>query len=175
MNSLEPQLTEPRRHTATDVSSAVADVLAARTDHLFGLMGNGNAHLISHLTSRGFGFTSARHEAATVTMADAYHRATGRTGAATTTYGAGFTNTYTALAEARLARIPLVLVVGEAPTTGGGPPTSTRPPRPPRWGSPPWSPPPETRWRSPTGPSTWPPAPCSRWYWPSPTTAPPPP
>ncbi|MEX5303625.1 thiamine pyrophosphate-binding protein [Kocuria sabuli] len=100
------------------VSTAVADVLAERTDHLFGLMGNGNAHLISSLTSRGFGFTSARHEAATVAMADAYHRATGRVGAATTTYGAGFTNTCTALAEARLARIPLVLVVGDAPTTG---------------------------------------------------------
>ncbi|MFI7582890.1 thiamine pyrophosphate-binding protein [Kocuria sp. M1N1S27] len=103
------------------VSTAVADVLAARTDHLFGLMGNGNAHLISSLTSRGFGFTSARHEAATVAMADAYHRATGRVGAATTTYGAGFTNTYTALAEARMARIPLVLVVGDAPTTGARP------------------------------------------------------
>ncbi|MCY1158993.1 MAG: acetyltransferase, partial [Citricoccus sp.] len=103
------------------VSTAVADVLAERTDHLFGLMGNGNAHLISSLTSRGFGFTSARHEAATVAMADAYHRATGRVGAATTTYGAGFTNTYTALAEARMARIPLVLVVGDAPTTGARP------------------------------------------------------
>ncbi len=121
MNSLEPQLTEPRQHTATDVSTAVADVLAERTGHLFGLMGNGNAHLISALTSRGFGFTSARHESATVTMADAYHRATGRVGAATTTYGAGFTNTYTALAEARMARIPLVLVVGDAPTTGARP------------------------------------------------------
>ncbi|KUG51193.1 MULTISPECIES: thiamine pyrophosphate-binding protein [Kocuria] len=103
------------------VSTAVADVLAERTEHLFGLMGNGNAHLISSLTSRGFGFTSARHEAATVAMADAYHRATGRVGAATTTYGAGFTNTYTALAEARMARIPLVLVVGDAPTTGARP------------------------------------------------------
>ncbi|MFI7741523.1 thiamine pyrophosphate-binding protein [Kocuria rhizosphaericola] len=105
-------------HLLPTVSTAVADVLAERTDHLFGLMGNGNAHLISSLTSRGFGFTSARHEAATVAMADAYHRATGRVGAATTTYGAGFTNTCTALAEARMARIPLVLVVGDAPTTG---------------------------------------------------------
>lgn len=103
------------------VSTAVAEVIAERTDHLFGLMGNGNAHVISHLTYAGFGFTSARHEAATVTMADAYHRATGRVGAATTTYGAGFTNTYTALAEARMARIPLVLVVGDAPSTGPRP------------------------------------------------------
>jgi acetolactate synthase I/II/III large subunit len=100
------------------VSTAVAEVIAARTEHLFGLMGNGNAHLISHLTSRGFPFSSARHEAATVAMADAWHRATGGIAAATTTYGAGFTNTCTALAEARLARVPLVLVVGDAPTTG---------------------------------------------------------
>ena len=106
---------------AATVSTAVADVVSERTDHLFGLLGNGNAHLISHLTSAGFPFTSARHEAATVAMADAYHRATGKVGAATTTYGAGFTNAYTALAEARLARIPLVLVTGDAPTAGRRP------------------------------------------------------
>lgn len=105
----------------TSVSTAVADVIAERSDHLFGLMGNGNAHVISHLTYQGFPFTSARHEVAAVTMADAYHRATGRIGAATVTYGAGFTNTYTGLAEARLARVPLVLVVGDAPTTGRRP------------------------------------------------------
>lgn len=105
-------------HTEPTVSTAVADVLTERAGHLFGLLGNGNAHLISHLTSQGFPFTSARHEAATVAMADAYYRASGRIAAATTTYGAGFTNTYTALAEARLARIPLVLVTGDAPSTG---------------------------------------------------------
>ncbi|HEX2300170.1 MAG TPA: thiamine pyrophosphate-binding protein [Pseudonocardiaceae bacterium] len=113
----EPSAQGPATAPAT-VSTAVAEVIATRTEHLFGLMGNGNAHLISHLTSRGFPFTSARHEAATVAMADAWHRATGRIAAATTTYGAGFTNTCTALAEARLARIPLVLVTGDAPTTG---------------------------------------------------------
>lgn len=100
------------------VSTAVAEVISERTSHLFGLMGNGNAHVISHLTTRNFPFTSARHEAATVAMADAYFRATGTIAAATTTYGAGFTNAHTALAEARLARVPLVLVVGDAPTTG---------------------------------------------------------
>lgn len=100
------------------VSAAVADVVAERAGHLFGLMGNGNAHLISRLTRRGFPFTSARHESATVAMADAYHRATGSVAAASTTYGAGFTNAYTTLAEARLARIPLVLVVGDAPAAG---------------------------------------------------------
>lgn len=100
------------------VSAAVADAVAERAGHLFGLMGNGNVHLISRLTRRGFPFTSARHESATVAMADAYHRATGGVAAATTTYGAGFTNAYTTLAEARIARIPLVLVVGDAPAGG---------------------------------------------------------
>ncbi|WP_309476722.1 thiamine pyrophosphate-binding protein [Arthrobacter sp. ISL-95] len=65
---------------APTVSMAVAEALRARTGHLFGLMGNGNAHLISHLTRAGFPYTSARHEAATVTMADAYHRSTGLIG-----------------------------------------------------------------------------------------------
>ena len=103
------------------VAAIVADVVADRAGHLFGLMGNGNALLISRLTRRGFPFTSARHEAATVAMADAYHRSTGGVAAATTTYGAGFTNAYTTLAEARIARIPLVLVVGDAPSGGRRP------------------------------------------------------
>lgn len=121
ITSTEPATDAPAVPDEGHVSTVVADVLAERAGHLFGLMGNGNAHLISRLTRRGFPFTSARHEAATVAMADAYHRATGSIAAATTTYGAGFTNAYTTLAEARMARIPLVLVVGDAPSTGPRP------------------------------------------------------
>lgn len=104
-----------------NVAAIVADVVAERAGHLFGLMGNGNVHLISRLTRHGFPFTSARHESATVAMADGYYRATGNIAAATTTYGAGFTNAYTTLAEACIARIPLVLVVGDAPSSGRRP------------------------------------------------------
>ncbi|GAA1127630.1 thiamine pyrophosphate-binding protein [Citricoccus alkalitolerans] len=100
------------------VPQAVAGVVRGNADLLFGLMGNGNAHLISELTSTGFPLVTVRHEAGAVAAADAYHRASGRIGTATVTYGAGFTNTLTALAEASLARIPLVLIVGDAPTTG---------------------------------------------------------
>ncbi|VXC03384.1 thiamine pyrophosphate-binding protein [Citricoccus sp. K5] len=100
------------------VPQAVARVIRENTEVLFGLMGNGNAHLISELTSTGFPLVTVRHEAGAVAAADAYHRASGRVGVATVTYGAGFTNTLTALSEAALARIPLVLVVGDAPTTG---------------------------------------------------------
>lgn len=99
------------------VSDAVADAVAERCDVVFGLMGNGNAHLLSNLTTRGTTFISARHESGAVAMADSYYRASGKATVATTTYGAGFTNTLTALTEARMACIPLVLIVGDAPST----------------------------------------------------------
>ena len=67
-----------------------------------------------------------RHEAAESSRPTRYHRAGGGLAAATATYGAGFTNTLTALAEAVQARMPLVLVVGNAPTSEPGRGTSTR-------------------------------------------------
>lgn len=100
------------------VSDVVANVCASHADVAFGLMGNGNAFFISNLTSRGMRYVSARHEAGTIAMADAYHRACGKLAIATVTYGAGFTNSLTALTEAAKARIPMVVVVGDAPTTG---------------------------------------------------------
>lgn len=103
------------------VSDVVADVCASHADVAFGLMGNGNAFFISNLTSRGMRYVSARHEAGTIAMADAYHRACRRLAIATVTYGAGFTNSLTALTEAAKARIPMVVVVGDAPTSGPRP------------------------------------------------------
>lgn len=103
------------------VSAHVARTLAAHVDHVFGVMGNGNAYFIDELHRTGATFTALRHEAGGVVAADAYHRASGRIAAATATYGAGFTNTLTALAEAAQARIPLVLVVGDEPTSGPRP------------------------------------------------------
>ncbi|MET4538401.1 acetolactate synthase-1/2/3 large subunit [Arthrobacter bambusae] len=102
--------------TQQTVSDAIADVVAQQCDVVFGLMGNGNAHLVSSLTTRGTNFISSRHESGAVAMADAYYRASGKATVATATYGAGFTNTLTALTEARMARIPLVLIVGDAPS-----------------------------------------------------------
>lgn len=103
------------------VSDLVADVCARHADTVFGLMGNGNAFFTSNITRRGLRYISARHEAGTVAMADAHYRASGKVAVATVTYGAGFTNSLTPLAEAARARIPLVLVVGGVPTTGARP------------------------------------------------------
>ncbi|GAA1750252.1 thiamine pyrophosphate-binding protein [Agromyces humatus] len=103
------------------VSALVAHTLSAHIDHVFGVMGNGNALFLDALDRTSTSYTAMRHEAGGVVAADAHFRASGRIAAATATYGAGFTNTLTPLAEAAQARIPLVLVVGDEPTTGARP------------------------------------------------------
>jgi len=104
------------------VSAHVAVTLARHVEHVFGVMGNGNAWFLDALErSTPATYTAVRHEAGAVVAADAYHRASGRLAAATATYGAGFTNTLTALAEAVQAHVPLVLVVGDEPTSGPRP------------------------------------------------------
>ncbi|UJP08767.1 thiamine pyrophosphate-dependent enzyme [Microbacterium sp. KUDC0406] len=104
------------------VSAQVALTIARHIDHVFGVMGNGNAYFLDALEKQtDAAYTAVRHEQGAVVAADAYFRASGRIAAATTTYGAGFTNTLTALAESVQAHIPLVLVVGDEPTSGPRP------------------------------------------------------
>lgn len=105
----------------TTLTRALARALAQHSKASFGLMGNGNAHLIEDLAAEGVSYTAVRHEAGTVAAADAYTRVSGELAIATTTYGAGFTNTLTALAEAAQARTPMLVVVGDAPSTGPRP------------------------------------------------------
>lgn len=101
------------------VSAHVARTLAQHIDAVFGVMGNGNAYFLDALErTTSARFTAVRHEQGAVVAADAHYRACGRIAAGTATYGAGFTNTLTALAEAVQARVPLVLVVGDEPTSG---------------------------------------------------------
>lgn len=104
------------------VSAHVATALSRHIDQVFGLMGNGNAYFLDALLrDTDTAYTAVRHEVGAVVAADAHFRVSGRIAAATTTYGAGFTNTLTALAESAQARIPLVLVVGDQPTHGPRP------------------------------------------------------
>jgi len=105
----------------TSLTRTLAAALARHADRSFGLMGNGNAHLIESLGDAGVAYTAVRHEAGTVAAADAYTRVSGRLAIATTTYGAGFTNALTALAEAAQARTPMLVVVGDAPSAGPRP------------------------------------------------------
>ncbi|USQ79277.1 thiamine pyrophosphate-binding protein [Ornithinimicrobium faecis] len=104
------------------VSAHVAATLTRQISQVFGVMGNGNAHFLNALERETDAtYTAVRHEAGAVVAADACYRAGGGLAAATTTYGAGFTNTLTSLAEAAQARVPLILVTGEAPRWGRRP------------------------------------------------------
>lgn len=105
----------------TTVSEIVATAVASLVKDVFALMGNGNAYLLDALARTPVRVTAVRHEAATVASADAYHRVSGRLAVATTTYGPGFTNAITPLAEAAQAGTPVLLVVGDAPSTGPRP------------------------------------------------------
>lgn len=105
----------------TTVSARLATVLADHVEVAFALMGNGNAWFLDALRTTTVRITAVRHETATVASADAYHRVSGRPALATMTYGPGFTNALTSLAEAAQARTPLLVVTGDAPTAGPRP------------------------------------------------------
>lgn len=102
----------------SSVSAAIAHALKPLAPRIFGLMGNGNAHFLDAAVRAGFDYTAVRHESAAVSAADAYFRISNKLAIASTTYGAGYTNTTTALAEAAAARTPLLFVTGDAPTSG---------------------------------------------------------
>ena len=104
--------------TSFTVSGRVAQVLSSYLSDVFGVMGNGNVYFLDAAEKVGLRFTAVRHEGAAIAAADAYYRASGRLAAGTTTYGPGYTNALTAVAEAVKAQIPVVLVTGDAPSSG---------------------------------------------------------
>ena len=106
----------------TTLSAVVAAVVAENTSDVFALMGNGNAYFTDALAqNRHVTMTAVRHETATVASADAFWRVARKIAVATTTFGPGYTNALTALAEAAVSRSPLVFVVGGEPSTGPRP------------------------------------------------------
>jgi len=107
--------------TSLTVSGRVAEVLSGYLSDVFGVMGNGNVYFLDAAEKQGLRFSAVRHEGAAIAAADAYYRASGRLAAGTTTYGPGYTNALTALAEAVQAQIPVVLVTGDAPSSGARP------------------------------------------------------
>ncbi|MDE2259206.1 MAG: biosynthetic-type acetolactate synthase large subunit, partial [Betaproteobacteria bacterium] len=61
-----------------------------------------------------------RHEQAALHAADAYARASGRTGVALVTSGPGVTNAVTGIATAHMDSIPMVVISGQVPTPAIG-------------------------------------------------------
>ena len=85
----------------------------------FALLGDANMALAARMSDMGCDFVYVRHEHCAVAAAMAYARKTGDVGLATVTCGPGLTQVMTALPAAVRARLPLVVLAGEAPLKTG--------------------------------------------------------
>jgi acetolactate synthase-1/2/3 large subunit len=91
----------------------VAKFLQARgVDRIFGLQGGHIQPIWDHAARLGIRIVDVRDERAAVHMAHAHAELTGALGVAMVTAGPGVTNTVTAMANASLARIPVLLIGG---------------------------------------------------------------
>src|SRR5215813_6016587 len=91
----------------------IASFLRARgIDRIFGLQGGHIQPIWDHVARQGIRIIDVRDEGAAVHMAHAHAELTGQFGVAMVTAGPGVTNTVTAIANASLARIPVVLIGG---------------------------------------------------------------
>lgn len=91
----------------------IARFLQARgIDRVFGLQGGHIQPIWDHVAQLGIRIVDVRDEGAAVHMAHAHAELTGKLGVAMATAGPGVTNTVTAIANASLARAPVLLIGG---------------------------------------------------------------
>ena len=91
----------------------VARFLKARgVDRVFGLQGGHIQPIWDHIARLGIRIIDVRHEGAALHMAHAHAELTGGFGVALATAGPGVTNCITAMANASLARAPVLLIGG---------------------------------------------------------------
>ena len=81
-------------------------------DRIFGLQGGHIQPIWDHVARQGIRIIDVRDEGAAVHMAHAHAELTGGFGVAMVTAGPGVTNTVTAMANASLARVPVLLIGG---------------------------------------------------------------
>ena len=95
------------------VAAWIARSLKARDiDRIFGLQGGHIQPIWDYLAQAGVRIIDVRDERAAVHMAHAHAELTGMLGVAMVTAGPGVTNTVTAMANASLARVPVLLIGG---------------------------------------------------------------
>src|SRR5690606_38034708 len=89
----------------------IARFLKARgIDRIFGLQGGHIQPIWDHVARQGIRIIDVRDEGAAVHMAHAHGELTATVGVAMVTAGPGVTNTVTAMANAALARAPVLLI-----------------------------------------------------------------
>ena len=98
------------------VAEVVARFLTEHgVDRVFGLQGGHIQPIWDQLARRGVRIVDVRDEGSAVHMAHAHTELTGQTAVAMVTAGPGVTNTVTAVANASVSRIPLLLIGGCPP------------------------------------------------------------
>ena len=86
-------------------------------DFVFGYPGGAVLNIYDAIfQQKKFKHVLVRHEQAAVHAADAFSRATGKTGVALVTSGPGATNAVTGIATAYMDSIPMVIITGQVPT-----------------------------------------------------------
>ncbi|PTX55477.1 acetolactate synthase-1/2/3 large subunit [Litoreibacter ponti] len=95
------------------VAAWMAEALEKRgIDRVFGLQGGHIQPIWDHLARRGIRIIDVRDEGAAIHMAHAHAELTGGLGVAMATAGPGVTNCVTGMANASLARAPVLLIGG---------------------------------------------------------------
>ncbi|ASF08016.1 putative acetolactate synthase large subunit [Nocardia brasiliensis NBRC 14402] len=114
------------------VADRIIELIAAHTDHVFGVGGANIEDVYDALHRSAAPLTGvvAKHEFGAATMADGYARTTNRLGIVVATSGGGALNLVAALGESFDSRIPVLALVGQPPRpleghgafqdTGGG-------------------------------------------------------
>jgi acetolactate synthase-1/2/3 large subunit len=86
-------------------------------EYIFGLCGHTNIAVLAELAkSKKIKFINTRHEQIAAHAADGYARAKHRTAVVLSHLGPGLTNASTAVANAALDSIPMVVIAGDVPT-----------------------------------------------------------
>jgi len=96
----------------TSAQLAAEALIARKVGYIFTLSGGHITPLYKHLENSPVRLFDTRHEQAAVFMAEAYGRLTRRPGVAMVTAGPGFTNALSAVANAKMANSPLLLISG---------------------------------------------------------------
>jgi acetolactate synthase I/II/III large subunit len=109
-------MSAPPPLTADSAAGVIARLLKARgIDRVFGLCGGHIMPLWMRLDAEGIAILDVRDERAAVYMAHAYGQLTNTVGIALVTAGPGVTNAITGLANAHVARAPLLVLSGVPP------------------------------------------------------------
>ncbi|OQY07318.1 MAG: acetolactate synthase, large subunit, biosynthetic type [Planctomycetales bacterium 4572_13] len=99
-------------------SQVIVDMLIEQgVEVIFGYLGGVVLPLFDKLYDAPIKFIIPRHEQGGCHMADAYARATGKTGVVIATSGPGATNLVTGLATAMMDSVPLVAITGQVRTS----------------------------------------------------------